>query len=173
MVSKLIKMRKLYILRAIVNYLWIISMIAIPVLAISIPGIFFIEKLDLDFNLNGNTVKIIDIPTKIFFVIYAIAYLFFIYVIYLFKKIIRDFLRTKVFSDLVIKNLHKIGLILTIVGLVLIITSFFYRLNNREFQIDLGIGNNIITICFGLFFMVLSEIFKISKNLKQENDLTI
>lgn len=31
----------------------------------------------------------------------------------------------------------------------------------------------LLEISLGLFFMVLSEVFKIAKNLKEENDLTL
>lgn len=165
-------MKKLNILRAIVQFLWIMSMLSVPVIVLLIPGVFFID--DFNFSINGNSIKVFDLVTKLIFVCYAVSYLLFIYVLFLFKNIIREFLRAKVFSELVIKNFHLIGIILSIVGLASTIISFIYRIHSKgKFQIDLGLSNNIITLCFGLFFMVLSEIFKISKNLKQENDLTI
>ncbi|WP_414692206.1 DUF2975 domain-containing protein [Olleya sp. UBA1516] len=37
----------------------------------------------------------------------------------------------------------------------------------------MGFSSFLIMLCFGLFFMVLSEVFKVAKYTKQENDLTI
>lgn len=43
----------------------------------------------------------------------------------------------------------------------------------EKVSISVALDQNVVTICLGLFFLILSEIFKIAKNQKQENDLTI
>ena len=50
---------------------------------------------------------------------------------------------------------------------------FYTTYYQQKVSLELGLNQHIIIICLGLFFMVLSEIFKIAKNAKQENDLTI
>ena len=42
-----------------------------------------------------------------------------------------------------------------------------------EFKINLGLTPYLILICLGLFFMVLSEVFKVAKHAKEENELTV
>lgn len=85
-----------------------------------------------------------------------------------------QFLRTKIFSNSVINNFKAIGNTLIISGLLVMTSTFIYKIYAKStLEIELGFSTNIIIICFGLFSLVLSEIFKISKNLKQENELTI
>jgi hypothetical protein len=43
----------------------------------------------------------------------------------------------------------------------------------QEISLEFGLNTHLTLICLGLFFMVLSEVFKIAKTAKQENDLTI
>ncbi|MCF6181265.1 DUF2975 domain-containing protein [Lutibacter sp.] len=43
----------------------------------------------------------------------------------------------------------------------------------QKFSIDIGLSSFVLLISLGLFFMILSEIFKISQTIKKENDLTV
>lgn len=166
-------MKKLNLLKQIIDVVWIISMPMIPILLFFIPAIFFIDNIDINLKINGNEIYILDIYTKIFFIIYAIVCLLYIYAIFLFKKIIQKFIKVTIFNNEVIYLLNKLGKILILAALVLIVTTFMYELTYNKIEINLGISNNIITLCLGLFFMVLSEIFKLSKEIEQENKLTI
>ena len=42
-----------------------------------------------------------------------------------------------------------------------------------QFKVYVGISPQIMITCLGLFFMVLSEVFKIAKAAKEENELTV
>jgi hypothetical protein len=54
------------------------------------------------------------------------------------------------------------------------VPSFLYRLLYKsKFEIDLSFSPFILTLALGLFFMVLSEVFKIARTAKEENELTI
>jgi hypothetical protein len=42
------------------------------------------------------------------------------------------------------------------------------------FELEIGsFDTGILSVALALFFMVLSEVFKIAKHLKEENDLTL
>ncbi|WP_294820773.1 DUF2975 domain-containing protein [uncultured Flavobacterium sp.] len=105
------------------------------------------------------------------------GYCFFVYALYLFGKVLDLFSKRKIFDDLVIKYLNRIGQLI-LGGLALIaIPPHIYRLftqNPININADSGTLSLVIfTICFGLFFMVLSEVFLMAKGLKEENDLTV
>jgi len=56
------------------------------------------------------------------------------------------------------------------------IPLFAYKLiqkNNSTIDFGGGFDSFLFTACLALFFMILSEVFKISKTIKEENDLTI
>lgn len=171
-------MRKLFILKTIIDVLWFFSVITIPIIVFAIPTLFFLEEsLESvsNFKIFGNKLpNKNDVFIKIYTVSILISYLLLIYALYKFRKIMGQFLRTKIFSNSVINNFKAIGNTLIISGLLVMTSTFIYKIYAKStLEIELGFSTNIIIICFGLFSLVLSEIFKISKNLKQENELTI
>jgi len=97
-----------------------------------------------------------------------------IYCLYIFRKTLRYFQKTKPFHNDVIENFYKIGYLLVGVGIGGTLMSFTSRLLFRgQLTINLGLTPYVILICLGLFFMVLSEVFKIAKHAKEENELTV
>ncbi|WP_435413843.1 DUF2975 domain-containing protein [Polaribacter aestuariivivens] len=116
---------------------------------------------------------------------YALYFLPLICVFY-FRKILTLFSHVKVFHTDVIKLFNKTGRYLIIFGIAKIIIVWlpisytFLSINGDSFTArDIHMTNftlnfnYFIWIAIGLFFIVLSEIFKEAKELKQENDLTI
>lgn len=167
-------MRKIHILKAIVDFVWFISVPAILILLVLIPGIFFIDITFLDFKMNNIHLTANNVVSKILIDFLALAYLLIIYSLFLFRKTLKFFLRSKIFDEVVIKSFSKIGTLLVISGLITLFISFIaIYLYSQKISFELGLNSNIIIICLGLFFMVLSEIFNIAKKTKQENDLTI
>ena len=168
-------MRKLNILKAIVDFIWIVSMPIIPIIILLVPALFFYDNLsDLNIKINGIELISNDVFAKILMSISVILYLLIIYCIYLFKKVLLFFTRTKIFDQVVIKSFSKIGNILTLTGIMYVVISFISKAYfEQKLTIELSLNPNLILICMGLFFIILSEIFKIAKNAKQENDLTI
>lgn len=167
-------MKKLNILRHIIDALWIVSMVFVPILLFYMIAIFFTDDFNIGFKINENKTETFNLLEKIILAINMAVYLWYIYALFLFKKIIREFIKTNIFGDKIIKLLNKIGVILTFGTLILIVSNFVFEIYEKGmFQIGISLSGNIITLCLGLFFMVLSEIFTISNQLKQENDLTI
>ena len=168
-------MRKLNILRLIVDFLWIITMLSIPLILFLFGYIFFSENLgDLNIKINGLAIEETNILTKLLLLVQLLAYLLLIYGIYLFKKSLRCFQQLKMFDKIVINNFNRIGYILVISSFLIEVPKFIYRFYyEKKVGFEIGFSPFILMLCLGIFFMVLSTTFKISKMLKAENELTI
>ena len=173
----MIIMRKIHILKAIVDLVWIVSIPFIPIFIIGIPLLFIYEGFG-DFNVNINGIKLnmatIDMPKKLFLTISMMLFLLILYCIYLFRKILFYFLRIKIFDNLVISSFKKIGNLLVVSSILTVIIKFLFRTYYlQQVKFEVGLSPQIVILCLGLFFMILSEIFNIARIEKQENDLTI
>lgn len=170
-------MRKLKILKALVDLLWIFSMISVVAIVVFTVIIFLdVDLGDLDFNINGVEIEIVDYVTKFLLLILMVSYLIVIYCLYLFREVLNYFYLLKIFDEVVLKNFHKIGYLLITAAFLTGITTTIhkiYYLKKVSVAIDFSFSPFVLLVCLGLFFMVLSEIFKISKKLKEENELTI
>jgi glucan phosphoethanolaminetransferase (alkaline phosphatase superfamily) len=124
--------------------------------------------------MNGIEMKSFDVFSKAILVTLMISYLILLYCIFLFKKVLRYFQKVKLFDDSVIINMNKIGFWLVVAAFLDGVPSLIYRIMyQKKIGLEIGLSSFLIMLCFGLFFMVLSEVFKIAKGAKQENDLTI
>jgi hypothetical protein len=168
-------MKKLNILKTIVDVFWIFSTLLILIILLAIPYILFVDNSNyFDIHISGFKIKTIDFPTKIFIIIQMLSYLLLIYCLYIFRKILEYFVRNKIFNELVLKNLNKMGVLLIICSFSMGISSMLYEVFYTEkVTIALGFTPFVLLLCMGLFFMILSEIFKTSKIMKEENQLTI
>jgi hypothetical protein len=167
-------MKKINILKWIIDLLWIFSM---PVILIII-GIsfatFFVDLNDLSITINALDFNANSTLSKILFVISSLNYLLLIVALYFFRKVLTNFLRVRVFEEVVISSFKKIGNLLTFSGFISLILSTIGKIYfEQKVSLEFGLNQHLVIICLGLFFLVLSEIFKIAKNSKQENDLTI
>jgi len=169
-------MRKLNILKSLVDYVWIItcipSIIVIPILCV----VIFMEPNIMEYTQDikipvTETGLIWPKSVGIFFLL--VLYLP-IYSLYLFRKNLRKFQEGKPFDNSVILNFQRIGSILVATGAILLLLYLFYQFIILDIvKITFGFTSRIGIICLGLFFMVLSEIFKVAKNAKEENELTV
>lgn len=168
-------MRKIQVLKALVDFIWIVSMPFIPIALLLIPFMFLYTDLGVfHININGIKIEIIDFPSKILGSIAIITGLLAIYVLYLFRKMLRYFLNMKIFDNHVITSFNKIGGLLIIIGFISVALSISAKLYlNQSFSLNIGLNANIITLASGIFFLILSEVFKIANTMKQENELTI
>ena len=168
-------MKKLNILKTIVDLFWILSIPFIPIVLLVIPYILFVDNSNyLDIHISGFRIKSIDFPTKILIVTKMVSELILIYCVYIFSKILKYFQRNKVFDEFVLKNFNKMGVLLVVSSFIMGIPSILYEVFYAEnVTITFGFTPFILLLCLGFFFMILSEIFKISRNMKEENELTI
>jgi hypothetical protein len=168
-------MRKLNILKSIIDIFWIFSMISIPIIIFLFGFVFFTEDISaFNIKINGLKIETTTIVTKVILAVMLVSYLLLIYCLYLFKKSLRYFQKLKIFDDLVIDNFNRIGVFLIISSILTVGSSIVYNaLYQKKLSLEIGFSPFILMLSLGFFFMVLSEIFKISKNMKEENELTI
>ncbi|MDC1276892.1 DUF2975 domain-containing protein [Algibacter sp.] len=168
-------MRKLSILKAIVDFFWIISLPLVPLLLIFIGFVIFDNSLDgFPIKVNGIEMVSFDAFSKAILVALMSSYLILLYCIFLFKKVLRYFKKVKLFDESVINNMNKIGFWLVVAAFLDGVPSLIYKvLYQKKIGFEIGLSPFLIMLCFGLFFMVLSEVFTIAKHTKEENELTI
>ncbi|WP_392349021.1 DUF2975 domain-containing protein [uncultured Polaribacter sp.] len=167
-------MKKINILKTIVDLLWIFSMpVVLIIIGVSFTT-FFVDLSDLNIELDTININQNDLFSKILFVISSLNYLLLIVALYFFRKVLTNFVRVRVFEEVVISSFKKIGNLLTFSGFISLIISIIGKIYfEQKVSLEFGLNQHLVLICLGLFFLVLSEIFKIAKNAKQENDLTI
>jgi hypothetical protein len=167
-------MRKLNILKAIVDFVCIMSYITVPILIILF-GYFLIsdQPITTYFKINGSEVTNIDLSSKIIMILFLISFLLIVYSIFLFRKILLSFQKIIIFDEEIIKNFKNIGILLITSGLISGITEFIFNMSQHKINFEIGLNSFVIICILGLFSMVLSEVFTIAKKQKEENELTI
>lgn len=167
-------MKKLNFLKAIVDFVWIMALISIPFLVFFI-GYLLVSKetFDIPIKMNGIEITVLDLNAKLALFFAATFYIVIIYSLFLFRKLLRLFQLKIIFDKTTIFYLNRIGRLFIISGLLSGIPAFFFKLAEREIKIEIGSDSLLYLISLGLFFMVLSEVFKIAKTMKEENELTV
>lgn len=167
-------MRKLAILKTIVDIFWILTLPAIPLILILIPFIFISDGFSMPIIINGIEIKAMDLPSKMVISFILSSFTLMIYNIYIFKKMLRYFQTLKIFDSHVIRSLNKMGILFIISAFISGIPTFIYRLFYLEqFKLTIGFSPNFLILCLGLFLMILSEVFKVAKEAKEDSELTI
>ncbi|AUC85903.1 DUF2975 domain-containing protein [Polaribacter sp. ALD11] len=167
-------MRKITILKAIVDLLWIFSMPIIVLIVGFSFAVFFIDLTDFNIKINAAIINQNDLLSKVLFVISALNYLLIIAALYFFRKILNHFIRVKIFEATVIKSFQQTGNLLIISGFISLTISIISKIYfEQKITLEFGLNQHLVIICLGLFFLILSEVFKIAKKTKRENDLTI
>lgn len=167
-------MKRINILKAIVDYVWIVTVPLGTIVGITcIPGIFVMEEVVdiIDFP-TGNAP--INIYTKLLMCLEVIGLLLIILAFHFFRNTLRYFQKVKIFDPKVIRHFRNIGTLLIISGTLSFSISMIVKIYYEgSVMLFFGFNDDIVLIVLGLFFQVLSEIFKISKHQKEENELTI
>lgn len=166
-------MKKLNFLKAIVDFVWIMAMITIPFILCLAGFIFFSEEpFDVPIKISGNELEVVDLKSRIVFACFMVSSLLMIYVLFLFKKLLRLFQLKIIFDTQVVQLFNKIGFILISSALISGISDFIFSFLKRNVSLSFELNSNVLLFSLGLFFLILSEVFTIAKSLKEENDLT-
>jgi hypothetical protein len=169
-------MRKLVILKSLVDFVWIITCIPALLLLAFFAIYMFVEPESLKnvFSSEDDFIETSMLALQLFALLFIALGFVTIYCIYLFRTTLRYFQKVKPFHIDVIDNFYKIGYLLSGIGIASSVLFFLAQLVfKNEFKIHLGLSPYIMLICLGLFFMVLSEVFKVAKHAKEENELTV
>lgn len=170
-------MRKIYILRAILEFMLYFLLLGGVALLIITPFILTDSDWDIPIKINGVVNSSFDsVYSKIGLIVSVLSYFLFVYAIYLLKKTVTLFIKGKIFDNKVISNLSSIGKIFIIVTLIINTVEFIFKVTTTQkatLMINSGFDSFLFVISIGLFFIIISEVFKIAKNMKDENELTI
>lgn len=168
-------MKRLPILKVLAHILFILSIIA---MFFAVPFIFVMAVMPgrIPFEIDNQPAAAYGAETIIYLLASTVGFAFDIYALYLFKKLLRLFERNVIFHPDVIRLLDQIGKAILIGYAICFAADFLYAaLVENRMEIDFidGIDTAIATIGLGVFFLVLSDVFLMAKNIKDENDLTV
>lgn len=170
-------MRKLNILKTVLDLFWFFTLFAILGMLIFIPFYLFSSDVDIPIKIKGQEISANTILAKIVVIVNVISGLLFFYSIYLLRKLVGLFQKREIFSDEVVRLFNLIGKLVIASSVMSSISLFIYNAverNHLGLSLDFGSYDLLlISISLGLFFMVISEIFKIAKNMKEDSDLMI
>lgn len=167
-------MKKLIILKSIVDFIWIVTCIPLILLVLFLMVYQFIDTDIISSLTSSNSMTNSLIPLHIIIIVFGVIVLLLIYSLYLFRKTIRYFQKQNPFDVFVSTTYNTIGKTLILSGFVGSILSVTHKfIYKSKLVFNLGLSPYLLIICLGLFFMLLSETFKVAKKAKDENDLTI
>jgi Protein of unknown function (DUF2975) len=175
-------MKKLNILKTLLDIFWFFSIIGGIGILLFLP--FYLTESFQDTTLKIKDLKIVNHTafSKIIVVINAICSGIFVYSIYLIRKVVILFQKREIFNFKVSRLLNLIGISIVVSSVISNLSIMIYRFVERSrsekgsfgTHIDFaGFDSFLIATSLGLFFMVLSTIFKIASTMKEENELTI
>ena len=170
-------MKKLQLLKTLLDLFWVFLIIALIGMIIFIPILLFSSKpIDIPITINGETISVVDLSSKIMLIFLFVSAFCFVYSIYLLRKLLVLFSKRQIFEDAPIILLDTIGKYFVLASLLTGIPAYIYNVmirNKAEISFGGAFDSFLFTASLGLFFMVLSEVFKIAKHMKEENELTV
>ncbi len=170
-------MKKLNILKTILDFFWWSALLFLAGLILFLPFYLLEAKPDIDIEIRGQKILNHNTFTKTIVTINVISSLVFLYSIYLLRKVIVLFQKREIFNDEVVRLLNLIGKLIVASSIISSFSIYFYNMierNHLGISLDFGSYDSfLISVSLGLFFMVISEVFKIAKTMKEENDLMI
>jgi hypothetical protein len=171
---KLKKMRKLNFLKTIVDYVWIMSIIAYPLLIVFC-ALMLISKepIDIPIKISGNLIELNTVWSKIALIISLLNFGLMLYALYNFKMLLNNFRQKLIFDVDNSIFLDKIGNLIICSSSLYLIAELLSSISKNNVSIQIGFGPFLYLMALGLFFKVLSEVFLIGKRIKEENELTI
>jgi hypothetical protein len=171
---KLKKMRKLVFLKTIVDYVWIMSVIAFPLLIVFICFVLFSnEPIDIPINISGINIYTTTPFGKIGLVLSMVNFGIILFALYNFKSLLNNFRKKLIFEENTYQLLDKIGNLVMLSASIYLISDLLGAFSKSTISVNLGFGPFLYIMSLGLFFKVLSEVFIIGKRIKEENELTI
>ena len=170
-------MRKLNFLKAILDLFWFFSCLAIVGILVFVGFYLFNADFEIPFRINGVAIETKTWEAKILVVSGICSGFIFMYSIYCLREVIILFQKKEIFTNKVITYFNTIGIAIIASAVISTVALLVFKVlirNAAAISVDFGgYDSFLISISLGLFFMVISEIFKIAKNMKEESDLTI
>ena len=170
-------MRKLNILKAVLDLFWFFSVLGVIGIIIFLPFFLFSSEMDIPIKIKGQEISSFTFFSKVIVFVNLVSGLLFLYSIYLLRKVVALFQNKEIFNSEVVRMFNLIGKLIIVSSVMSSSSLFTYNVVEKShfgLSIDFGSYDSfLISLSIGLFFMVISEIFKIAATLKNENELTI
>lgn len=170
-------MKKLTILKTLLDFFWFFSIVGGIGILIFLPFYIFESTSDISINIKGHKIINHNAFSKTIVVINSIGSLVFLYSIYIFRKVVFLFQKRDIFNPELPRMFNLIGISILTSSTISSLCFMIYQKVEGEFpglSLDFGgYDSFLISVSLGLFFMILSTIFKIVFSLKEENELTI
>lgn len=167
------------ILKTILDVFFWITLLGL-IFQVLFTGFFFLTDNDILFpvTINNVTVEEISFPVGIGIFFQMIISAFFIYIIYLLRKVVRSFFKGKLFTPIQIVGLKSIGQLIIFTALAEVALDFFLRLVLEQrasvgLEFETSYNSLWFALALGLFFILLSKSFRYAKVLQEENELTV
>jgi len=168
-------MQKLSALKTITDILFYLSFIpvifGIPFLIVFLAAPDMVP-FDVSFT-DENMLKATNGEKALFILLIFICYLFYVYALYVFREILGLFKQKIFFNDRISAGFNLIGKLI-INGYLTYIVGYFVlaliTINDIQIRIDFDL---LYALGAGYFFIVLGSVFKMAKQIKEENELTV
>jgi len=165
-------MKKSFLFKSLVDYLYILNVGGFLLLLITI-SFGFVEINEIKGSDEDWSVLAISISC-----VSALTCIVFLRGVYYLRKIARHLLTNKYFSKQIIKYLKISGTHFLLTGVMFVVIMILrwigkLRVGLFEFVYDTNLMVPLFLMIIGLFFMIQSEALLVAKNFKEENDLTV
>lgn len=167
-------MRKLNILKAIIDFIWIMSLLFLPIMVVlCIYLILTDELMDIPIKITFSEIDLTSPLGKIALIIALLNFINLLVALFYFRKLMTNFRKRLIFEDTNQLLFDKIGTLVIISSIIYLLNDFLANSSVSKVAIDFGYGPFLYLLGLGLFFKVLAEVFKMGKSMKEENELTI
>ncbi|HEX8269881.1 MAG TPA: DUF2975 domain-containing protein [Flavobacterium sp.] len=169
-------MKSLNLLKTLIDLFLLFAVLGALALIIAVPLKIFTGR-DIPISVKGIEVSGSDGSSIALIALSGIGAFFFVYAIFLLRKVLQAFLRNQIFEDDVIRNFKLIGKFIIAYALLTSVPMLIYRMvQENHFEVGFtggGFDSLLLSVSLGLLFIVIGEIFQKAKNLKEENELTV
>jgi hypothetical protein len=168
-------MNRLSLLKALVNVIFVLCVVALVFIPPTLIVIYTFPET-IPFSINGTPAKEIGTEELILMSVLILGAAFEIYALYVFRKTLALFEKRQIFTTDVIKLLDQTGKAIIIGYMISAGASLLYKAvvaGTIEIGLNVSFGSAIFILGLGLFFIVLSDVFSMAKQMKDENDLTV
>jgi hypothetical protein len=168
-------MKTITVLKTLINIYYYLMIVALVAGFITIPLLLFTNQ-PYTMSLFGNQIDIGELSIgKSITVITLLGLVLYFYfrAIQVMRNTVKELVVGQYFSERVITNFKKMGTLFLICGIGFFVVNIILKLL-LENRLSVGLDSSLfLFVITGLFFLFLSEVFKVAKDATEENNLTI
>ena len=170
-------MKSLRLLKSLIDIFLFFSLLGAIAVIVVVPMKLINPELGIPIAIRGVSVEGSDWLSILVIAMAGVGAFFFLYAIFVLRKVLILFTKREIFTDAVIRNFKIIGQCIIAATLCTTIPMFFYNMvarNNVGIEFNGGgFDSLLLSVSLGLLFIVIGEIFQHAKNIKDENELTV